>query len=473
MTVGLRLSEGEARTFLLVQAVEETDHDGVLLTPHTRAASTRCAFDAPAGATADPGRLRARASLLRDDLLREAPVLERVLLPPRWSGAAVLATLAVAAAAGALTNALGPARHVSVLAFPLVGIVLWNLAVYAALALRALARLGARVRGARGPTARLAFLGRWLERARMAGLARRLGGSARSAAVADAVQRFQRLWLAAAAPLVASRVRVVLHVAALATALGAIGGMYVSGIAFEYRATWESTWLDAPAVQRYLDVVLWPAARLLDLPVPDVAPLRGPAGDGDAAPWIHLWGTTIALFVVAPRAALALLEALNAARLSRWLPVAVDADYARQALHSGRGAARPVEVVYYSCAPDAALRERLHTRLQDEAGARAVVRDAVRLEYGDGPERVALEDGTAAGTLVVVFALAQTPEAEVHGEFLEGLQERLHRAGWPLAVVLETSTYRQRVGSDDRVRERRATWDRLLRDLGLTAVELA
>jgi hypothetical protein len=182
---------------------------------------------------------------------------------------------------------------------------------------------------------------------------------------------------------------------------------------------------------------------------------------------------TIAMVVLAPRAALALLEGLNAARLARWLPVGVDDAYARRGLHSGRGAATLVEVVYYACAPETALRERLHARLQDEAGARAVVRDGARLAYGDDAERIALPDGHAGGRLVVVFALAQTPEAEVHGEFLERLRARLDRAGWELAVVLEAAGYRQRVGSEERVRERRATWDRLLRDLDLPAVELA
>jgi hypothetical protein len=74
--------------------------------------------------------------------------------------------------------------------------------------------------------------------------------------------------------------------------------------------------------------------------------------------------------------------------------------------------------------------------------------------------------------VTVVFALAQTPEAEVHGDFLARLQGRLDRAAWEIIVVLEMGTYRQRVGSDARVRERRATWDRLLRDLELTALEL-
>jgi hypothetical protein len=180
---------------------------------------------------------------------------------------------------------------------------------------------------------------------------------------------------------------------------------------------------------------------------------------------------TLALFVLVPRLVLALSDALTVARLSRWLPVDVDAAYVRRALHPGRGAATVVEIVYYSCAPDGRLREQLHTRLQDEAGARAVVRDGPQLEYGDGGERIALDH--APGVLVVVFALAQTPEAEVHGRFLETLRQRADDAGWQVQVVLESATYRERVGSEERVRERRATWERLLRDEHVTAVELA
>jgi hypothetical protein len=469
----MRLSEREARTLLLIWAVEDTDQEGVLLSPPTRAAATRRVFDEASRSTDDQARLRARAALLHDTLLREVPGLARVLDPPRSRRTLVLGTIGVATVLGAVTNLFGPERQVSVLAFPLAGLLVWNLVVYAALIVRAIGRV-ARARGARPMPSRLAFVGRWLEAARISGVARRLGVSARSVAVTDAVERFHQRWLATAAPLVAARVRVVLHLAAFAMALGAIAGMYVSGIAFEYRATWESTWLDAPAVQRYLDLVLGPAAHVLDLPVPDVAPLRGPGGDGNAAPWIHLWATTVGLFVLMPRAALALVDALTAARLSRWLPMDVDPGYVRGALHSGRGAATLVEIVYYSCAPDAALRERLHEKLQDQAGARAVIRDGPRLDYGDAPERVTLpEDTSVSGLVVLVFTLAQTPEPEVHGEFLERTQERLRRAGWQLMVVLESATYRERVGPHERVGERRATWDRLLRDLQLTAIELA
>jgi Protein of unknown function (DUF2868) len=473
MTTRLRLSEDDVRTLLLVQAVEDTDREGVLLTPPVRAAATRRAFDDGAPSGDDVARLRRRASLLRDDVLREAPVLGRVLDPPRLRGPVVLATLAVAGLAGALTNVLGPERHVSVLAFPLAGILLWNLAVYAGLAARILLRLVARLRGGITVPGRLARAGQWLEGAWLAALVRRLGGTARSAAVTDAVRRFQRLWLPAAAPLIAARVRVVLHLAAFAMAAGAIAGMYVSGIAFEYRATWESTWLEAPAVQRYLDVVLGPAARVLGTRVPDVASLRGPTGQGSAAPWIHLWGTTLALFVLVPRATLTLLDTVRAARLARRLPLHVDAGYVKRALQSGRGAATVVEIVYYSCAPDTAVRERLHTALQDEFGARAVIHDNAHVAYGDDPDRITLpENTTGSGVVVLVFTVAQTPEPEVHGDFATRLHAHLERSGWQLRVALESTTYRQRTGSAARVAERRATWDRLLRDLRLQTIEL-
>jgi len=167
-------------------------------------------------------------------------------------------------------------------------------------------------------------------------------------------------------------------------------------------------------------------------------------------------------------------DALTAARLSRRLPIEIDGAYARRALQSGRGAATLVEIVYYSCALDPRLRERLVASLQEYAGARAMIRDAGHLAYGDPPERVTLpERPTGGGLVALVFTLAQTPEPEVHGEFVEQLREQVERAGWRLVLVLETATYRQRVGSEARVQERRATWERLLRDLQLTALDVA
>jgi hypothetical protein len=103
-----------------------------------------------------------------------------------------------------------------------------------------------------------------------------------------------------------------------------------------------------------------------------------------------------------------------------------------------------------------------------------VIHQGPSLEYGDDAGQITLpESASTPGVVAVVFTLAQTPEPEVHGKFVERLRERLDVAGWELMLVLEMATYRQRAGSEVRVRERRATWERLLRAVQATAVELA
>ena len=67
-------------------------------------------------------------------------------------------------------------------------------------------------------------------------------------------------WARVAAPLYAARAARILHLAAAALALGVIAGLYVRGLAFEYRATWESTFLDPAQVRALLAAALAPGA---------------------------------------------------------------------------------------------------------------------------------------------------------------------------------------------------------------------
>jgi hypothetical protein len=79
---------------------------------------------------------------------------------------------------------------------------------------------------------------------------------------------------------------------------------------------------------------------------------------------------------------------------------------------------------------------------------------------------------------VLVFNLAQSPEREVHGRFLEELKELTERRGAPacLLVVLEESGYKKRMGeadeTADRVAARRRAWQRLCEESGVIAVGL-
>ena len=111
----------------------------------------------------------------------------------------------------------------------------------------------------------------------------------------------------------AARAARVLHLAAALFALGAVAGLYVRGLVFEYRAGWESTFLDAPAVHALLSFFLSPAAQLIGASFPSVdqiAALRftnGAPGNANAALWIHLYAITVGVIVIVPRLALALI----------------------------------------------------------------------------------------------------------------------------------------------------------------------
>jgi len=142
--------------------------------------------------------------------------------------------------------------------------------------------------------------------------------------------RFLELWEGAARPWFALRTRRVLHLGALGFALGAIAGMYVRGLFFEYEMVWRSTFVREPeTVARVLQVLLAPADALLRWPAPDAADaaaLLAPEGAG-AAPWIHLLAATALIVVVVPRAFLAWRAARRLQRVGPALALGLDAPY--------------------------------------------------------------------------------------------------------------------------------------------------
>jgi hypothetical protein len=138
------------------------------------------------------------------------------------------------------------------------------------------------------------------------------------------------LWAQHALPLSIKRWSVLLHAAAAALGLGLIASLYLRGLVLDYRAGWESTFLDAASVQQLLNTLLGPAALFTGVAVPDVAPLQlapGVAAQASAAPWIHLYGATLLLAVVLPRTVLALLAAARARWQARHFTLPLDTPY--------------------------------------------------------------------------------------------------------------------------------------------------
>lgn len=511
------MREADAQLVLLVAAFEEADDEGRLLSPRERERATAAA---QRNAGEEPGPfLVARARRLAPLLDEQVTSLQRLLSVSRLGSGLTPIVISGALLVGLASNALGPNGRIHILFAPLMGLVAWNLLVYAALLGGALwhrrrrsAPGTAPAQSEQQPSERSAAdavpggglifrAARWLLE-RVPGRSR-IRDMKHHAVVGAAISRYLASWRLVALPLVAARLERLLHLGSSCLVLGAVLGMYVRGLALAYEAGWESTFLDAPAVQTLLDIFLGPAAALLGWTIPDVVPLQTTleaTGGGDAALWIHLYAVTGALFVLLPRMVLALVVSRRVARLSADLPLPLDGRALRRQLSPLAGDTRRVDIVPYSYSPRARTVDALLALLHDHFGTRAEVRMGAGLEYG--AEAPAPRDhtgartgthtrdhtrdhysGTQAGThssdgtqpsrcQVLLFALAQSPEVEVHGRLLDELRSSLPD-GDHLLVLIDASGFARRAGAvPGRMDERRRAWDRVVREVGLGAVHV-
>jgi hypothetical protein len=300
------MTEQEARQVLLLQAHESPDPAAAWAglppgSPEWSAEDRSWATRQAVAAVGDAARPRqfvvARAAIALQRLLPRDPAGQRWLGRHAWHPAWVALALVLGLLAGLAADQLGPPQRVNLLAPAVWAVVGWNLLVYLALLLPSpwpgLRELLSR-RALRGPGA------------------------------------VAQLWARHAAPLAGARLALLLHTAAAGLALGLVAGLYLRGLVLDYRAGWQSTFLDAAAVQQVLGLLLKPASLITGIALPDVAPLRvGPGGDATAtaAPWIHLLATTLALAVLLPRALLAWRAAARAGGLARHFPLSLDTPY--------------------------------------------------------------------------------------------------------------------------------------------------
>src|SRR5688572_31735798 len=124
------MREDELRSILLVKAIEEADGSETLLPPADRLAASReasrAAGDAPAAGVA-------RARILLAKVVARHPFVESVMNLSGGSAAAGAVLLALALIVGVALSALDGTRRINVIAFPVFGVVAWNLAMYVAI----------------------------------------------------------------------------------------------------------------------------------------------------------------------------------------------------------------------------------------------------------------------------------------------------------------------------------------------------
>jgi len=474
------MNEIDARNVLLIRAFETAP-----ATPQWDEDDREWASRTAAGIEGEnasiEGFVSRRASLATERLAGRVPAVAHALAAVKWRPAAGWLVVAAAFFAGMLLDAVSADQRINILAPPILAILVWNLAVYLLLAARALP-------GARPPPSAQdsAVRPRLMQRL----IARLMLGVPRSLLRADTdapLVIFVRQWLQAASSLNLSRALSVLHYAAAAFALGALAGLYTRGLAFEYLAGWESTFLTVEHVQGLLRVVLSPASLLTGIPLPDatrLAAIRLPAGTGEnAANWIHLYAVTVLLAVVLPRAVLGGWEALLARRKAVRLQLPLTDGYFQnlQRRHSGdaahvrvvpysyrlspeglRGLRRLMQLVYGD-QTEVAVSPSVTLGGEDHLLASASAAAAAPASAASAPVSASAAPTTPGAALTIaLFSLAATPEAENHAAFLAALAATLPHDATIVALVDESSFIRRFGAASGRLADRRATWRRIL-----------
>ena len=458
------MREDDARRVALVRAVEIEDTAEALLTREDRQAATVAGFGAGLAGGDDQSRkgderfLAARAAFAFDRLLTRFPPVEGAAQASRWPRWVSWAVPVAALLLGLATNEIGNGKRLNLIAFPLIGMLAWNAAVYLLL-------LGHLLRPLLRREHRPSRVAGWLSRR----IAPRIDNAQ---PLGRALARFAQEWARIAGRLTAARVSRTFHLGAAAFACGVVAGLYLRALGVEYRAGWESTFLNAGAVHAILALALSPASFVtgIALPGPDhLATLRWSAGPGEVAgPWIHLYAATAALFILAPRLLLATGSALQAARLRRRLPVPGREDFhVRRLLRAAHGGAAEARVIPYAFQPSAEVRGRLADLLTAALGDATRTHFDAAVAYGAEDEWLARTTIGEVDHLIVLFNLGSTPEAENHGAFVAGVQRLIAGKGAALTVVLDESSFRERQGAGARLDARRTAWERMLAGQGV------
>ena len=473
------------RAILLVKNVEEQDPDGSVLPLAERDAATRDALRShPAGNGNRESHawqvLATRAEALRAKLAERHPVVTRaVSLESQIAGVGGL--VLVAAFLFGLALSLFDSRvRIEILAFPLLGVVLWNLVVYAVLAVSSLRH---------GPVAATSLLpgwtlwpARWTWQ-RAARLIKQSSFYHRP--LSAALRRFSEEWWPIAQPLLVWQGKRLFHFGSAAVALGLIAGFYLRGIALEYRAGWESTFLGPQQVRSVLGLVYGPASVLtgIELPVDDAAVTslhwRDGQGGGPAAPWIHLMAATAILYVVVPRLLLAFMATLRLGRASEDVTVPESLlTYARRTLDASDAAlpALTARLTCYAYQPAVASEHGVQRVLSAAFGPDTRIEFAPAVAYGE-EERFGTLAGAAASDIeILLFSLAATPEVENHGAVLQQARNRCASANSRLLVLVDETPYLARLGGDAslaaRIEQRRVAWRDFVRTHGVEACTL-
>ena len=363
---------------------------------------------------------------------------------------------------GALTDRIASPEHlVNLLSPPFWTVIVWNIAVYVVLFLCALGILG-NSKDRFGLPLR-SFLTSFVEKSAFSTFSFKKGFKS----------FFYTQWSGIAAPLVRMHVARVLHLAAIAFALGLITSLLVRGFGTSYWAGWESTWLaeNPSAVKKFLDYTYGLIPSVAGLPaMPDLAQVSEMRADNlpylqsapSAAPWLIRMMLLMVIAVIIPRLAFVLFDTWRIKRFRNHVCVEINDPY--------------FEKILTQCAEDAALGQLLIVSSSVERPHRPQTVVNIRRYWGleadstvfsmdfDDMQAPAPEISAPAPRKTVVLLWldgTQTPEVDTHGIVIEKLKAACEASQDAVfAALLDLAEFSDHFSQlPDRIKEREALWD--------------
>ena len=126
------MNEADARATLLVRAWETAPTGSVTWSDEDRVWASRAAARAEGEQAPPEAYIAARARLALGRIAEREPAVARALRALQWRPWIAWALAAISLVLGLATDAFGASKEVNLLAPPLLALMVWNLAVYAA-----------------------------------------------------------------------------------------------------------------------------------------------------------------------------------------------------------------------------------------------------------------------------------------------------------------------------------------------------
>jgi hypothetical protein len=454
------MDEHSALEVTAVRAIETQDQARAVWTDADRAWASRTAAEVVGENATSEIFVARRASLVLDRLGERNLALVAAVRGMHWQPWLGWSIVAGAFIFGVLVDRMSGGKQIDLLAPPVLALLVWNMAVYLVLLTSYFPRENkpSATGSFRRMVMRLIGLVPW--RRAFQSISQVSGDNVTVAGIATLAST----WLALAKNLYAARIGRILHLAAAALALGVIVGLYARGLALEYLATWESTFLDAGTVHVLLAAILAPGAWMSGIPVPDVQHLQAihAPGNENAAMWVHLFAASVFLIVLVPRIGLASRAGYVEWRLARRFPLPIDEPYFQRLLRGFSASPVRVRVIPFSYSIPEAVRTGLESIMARSFGGSAVLMLDPPMRWDDDGSAVQRMTSSGQGPVIALFNLTATPEKEVHGAFIKALKDRF-RAGHALIAVVDESAFQSRwPGDETRIAQRRVVWSELL-----------